>query len=127
MSGCLLDTHAWAWSLYRSSSLSRSAVEAMRTADAVWISPASFYEIAQKVRLNKWPEMEPLIDRLLPASQRQKALVARMDAEICLAAGRLEWAHRDPFDRLLAATALKDRLPIISADSVFDQFVDRIW
>ncbi len=36
-------------------------------------------------------------------------------------------AHPDPFDRLLAATAVHYNLPIVSADSVFDGLVTRIW
>jgi PIN domain nuclease of toxin-antitoxin system len=45
----------------------------------------------------------------------------------CLMAGVLAWPHRDPFDRLLAATAIRRRIPIVSADSVFDGMVKRIW
>jgi PIN domain nuclease of toxin-antitoxin system len=36
-----------------------------------------------------------------------------------LYAGKLEWGHRDPFDRILAAQALVDNLTLISNDSVF--------
>jgi PIN domain nuclease of toxin-antitoxin system len=39
----------------------------------------------------------------------------------------MEWPHRDPFDRFLAASALRRRIPIVSADAVFDQVVARIW
>jgi len=42
-------------------------------------------------------------------------------------AGTMEWPHRDPFDRFLAASALRRRIPIVSADAVFDQVVVRIW
>jgi len=39
----------------------------------------------------------------------------------------MEWPHRDPFDRFLVASALRRRIPIVSADAVFDQVVVRIW
>jgi PIN domain nuclease of toxin-antitoxin system len=40
----------------------------------------------------------------------------------------LPFHHRDPFDRLLAAQSLANSMPLISADSIFDQYqVDRIW
>ena len=39
----------------------------------------------------------------------------------------MDWSHRDPFDRLLAATALRRNLPIVSADAVFDGVVTRVW
>lgn len=36
--------------------------------------------------------------------------------------------HGDPFDRLLAAQALEEELPIVSADPVFRKYgVKRIW
>ena len=91
------------------------------------ISPASFYEIAQKVRLGKWPEMAPLADDLIAEVARQGAEITPIDARICLRAGSMRWSHRDPFDRILAATALEHGLPIISADPVFDGTVSRIW
>ena len=36
--------------------------------------------------------------------------------------------HKDPFDRLLVAQTLIDRLPLVSADAIFDQYgVSRLW
>jgi PIN domain nuclease of toxin-antitoxin system len=42
-------------------------------------------------------------------------------------AGTMFWTHRDPFDRFLAASALRRRIPIVSADAVFDGILVRIW
>jgi PIN domain nuclease of toxin-antitoxin system len=39
----------------------------------------------------------------------------------------MAWLHGDPFDRVLAATATRYNLPILSADTVFDGVVTRIW
>jgi PIN domain nuclease of toxin-antitoxin system len=36
-----------------------------------------------------------------------------------LLAGRLEWNHRDPFDRMLAAQAMMESMVIITGDPVF--------
>jgi PIN domain nuclease of toxin-antitoxin system len=36
--------------------------------------------------------------------------------------------HKDPFGRLLAAQATLERLPLVSADEVFDRYgVSRLW
>jgi PIN domain nuclease of toxin-antitoxin system len=123
----LLDTHSWAWSLTGDDRLSDKAIAAMSDAETVLVSPISFFEIGQKLRIGKWPEMTPFVDRLPSLLKEQGGTVASLDALICLTAGTMPWAHRDPFDRLLAATASHHNLPIISADTVFDGLVTRLW
>ena len=56
MTVVLLDTHAWVWSLFSSSSLSDIARKAIETAQTVLVAPCSFHEIAIKHHLGKWPE-----------------------------------------------------------------------
>lgn len=99
----------------------------MSTAAAVLVNPITFFEIAQKVRIGKWPEMEPFIGQLTALLAEQGGSVASLDPAIYVAAGTMAWAHRDPFDRLLAATAAHYNLPLVSADSVFDGVVTRLW
>jgi PIN domain nuclease of toxin-antitoxin system len=127
VSEILLDTHAWAWSLIGASLLTTTARARIESAASVFVSPISFYEIAQKARLGKWPQMAPLVETLPRLLVAQGGAVARLEPEICAAAGLVEWAHRDPFDRLIAATALHFGLPIVSADAVFDEIAERIW
>ena len=51
-----------------------------------------------------------------------------IDAETALRAARLPDAHRDPFDRIIAAHALALDIPVISLDAKLDKFgVRRIW
>ncbi len=41
---------------------------------------------------------------------------------------KLAFHHRDPFDRLLAAQAIEDRMAIVSADPVFRKYgIPRVW
>jgi PIN domain nuclease of toxin-antitoxin system len=123
----LIDTHVWAWSLTDDPRISKRAREEMVEAPAILVSAISFFEIAQKVRLGKWPEMAPYVDQLPALLASQRAVAASLEAADCLKAGTMEWAHRDPFDRLLAASALRRRIPIVSADPVFDAVVARVW
>jgi len=45
-----------------------------------------------------------------------------------IAVGTLPFHHRDPFDRLLIAQALIERIPVLSNDTVFNSYgVKRIW
>ena len=127
----LLDTHAWAWTLVDDPMLSPGARQALADADAVFVSPISLFEVSQKVRIGKWPEMADSLDGLPGTLAEQGGLSATLIFEAALYAGRLEWAHRDPFDRILAATAVLGGLALVSADVVFDSFPDpglnRIW
>ncbi len=127
MTFAFLDTHTWAWSLDGNRRLSQTAQRLIEDADTVLISPVSFYEIAQKVRIGKWPEMKGPLSSLLDLVQRQGSELASLDADICLRAASMDWPHRDPFDRMLAATALRYDVAIISIDTVFDDVVRRIW
>ncbi|PPQ39779.1 type II toxin-antitoxin system VapC family toxin [Rhodopila globiformis] len=127
MTTILLDTHTWAWSLSGDAQLSKPALAAISAADTVLVSPISFFEIAQKVRLGKWPDMAPFAGRLPALLDEQGGSVAGFDPSICIAAGMMAWTHRDPFDRLLAATAMRYNLPLVSADTAFDGIVTRVW
>lgn len=128
MSGSLLlDTHTWAWSLTNDRRLSQVARQSISAATTVYVSSITFFEIAQKVRLGKWPDMAPFAHNLVDLLLSQGGRAASLTADVCLMAGSMDWPHRDPFDRLLAATALIHAMPLVSADAVFDGRVTRIW
>jgi len=127
VSAVLLDTHVWAWSLTGHERISSEALTAIVRADIVYVSPITFFEIAQKVRLGKWPAMDSLVDRLPSLLADQGGQAAAFTPVIAVVAGSLDWPHRDPFDRFIAATALQRKLSLISADRVFDGIVERIW
>lgn len=127
MKAVLLDTHCWAWSLFDYSKLSASAQDAVARAETIYVSPVSFLEIGQKVRIGKWPAMDPYVHQLSALLEEQGGAVAALEPSICVDAALLDWDHSDPFDRLIAATAKYYALPLVSADSVFDGRVPRIW
>lgn len=115
----LLDTHAWVWSFAASSRLSGAARAAIRDAAGVHVSPISFFEIGQKVRLGKWPEMAGHAAALPDLLARQGGVAAALTPRIALDAALMDWAHRDPFDRLIAATAESLSLALVTCDAAF--------
>jgi len=133
LSAILLDTHAWAWLLSNDARLSPAARHSATAADVVWLSPISFYEIVQKVRLGKWPEMARASDTLPILLKRQGGKLANLTGVVAMRAAQLDWPHRDPFDRLIAATAMELGVRLVSADTVFDDLKSsgdwrgRVW
>jgi PIN domain nuclease of toxin-antitoxin system len=123
----LLDTHVWAWSLTNDRRITDRALSELTKAQTILVSAISFFEIAQKVRLGKWSEMAPYVDRLSDLLERQRGIATSLEAADSLMAGTMAWPHRDPFDRLLAASAIRRGIAIVSADTVFDAVVARIW
>jgi PIN domain nuclease of toxin-antitoxin system len=125
MASFLLDTHAWSWNMTGDPRLPARTLKLMEEADAIFLSPVSVYEIAQKVRLGKWPEMAPVVDRLDLLVEEQNGSFITLTPEIALLAATMTWHHRDPFDRMIAATAIKTKIKLISADTIFDDLSDR--
>jgi PIN domain nuclease of toxin-antitoxin system len=113
--------------------LSRSAIGAITSAQGVYVSTISLFEIAQKVRLGKWDDMAPYVDRLVDLADEQRISLIPVTSRISIVAATLDWSHRDPFDRLICATASEEGLMLISADNVFDSpsvapvLAGRIW
>ncbi len=72
--------------------------------------------------------MEPFVSNLEFEMELQGSSIAPLTPAIASLAGRLDWPHRNPFDRMLAATALTMGLALVSADPVFDTLpLRRIW
>ena len=117
MSAVLLDTHAWIWGLMESARLGSRVKTAILDADAVYVSPISVYEVVRKAALGKWPEIVPHIDALLTEQQTVSAPFTRA---VAARAGALDWTHRDPFDRFIAATAIEMGWELVSKDPEFD-------
>ena len=124
----LLDTHAFAWVLLDHPALSDDPRRTITQADAVLVSPVSFYEIGQRVRLGRWPEMTPFVAELPKLLVRAGLLAAPLTPAIALRASLLDWDHRDPFDRLIAATAEVTGAWLVSRDAAFDGLPQpRVW
>jgi PIN domain nuclease of toxin-antitoxin system len=124
----LLDTHALLWWATRDSLLPLRVRRVLgdRRRD-VFVSAASTWEIATKVRLGKlrWtPEAGTVSDYVLRQGFRPVA-ISLLHAE---AAGVLRIAHRDPFDRMLIAQAQSEDMWLVSSETLFDSFgVRRFW
>ncbi len=125
----LLDTHTLLWWLFDDPKLSSKARTAIEKSDRrVWVSSASAWEIATKVRIGKLPQIGDVADKLPAYLRRERFEALPISLDHALAAGALPGPHKDPFDRMLIAQARIEKLRVVSIDSVFNQYgVPLLW
>lgn len=125
----LLDTHTLLWATLSPSDLSPKVARIIADeSNVILVSAASAREIATKVRIGRLPGAERLEKEFLDVMEDTGYTLIAIDAAVALRAGRFPSEHRDPFDRVLAAQALADDIPILSSDVKLDSFgVQRIW
>jgi PIN domain nuclease of toxin-antitoxin system len=119
----LLDTHIFCWWFYEPERLSREAIREMRGAEQVFVSSASIWEVAIKVRLGKM-KANPLelFDQIkangiheLPVWSKHTLLVANLPMH-----------HSDPYDRLLIAQAISEPLHLLTVDPQLKQYSELV-
>ena len=108
----LVDSHVALWWLAGDASLGPASAANLRSADEVFFSPVTPWELGIKRSLGKLAFPDGLVDALLDAGFDELPISA---AHAERASG-LPAHHRDPFDRMLVAQAQLQSLALVSAD-----------
>jgi PIN domain nuclease of toxin-antitoxin system len=125
----LLDTHAFLWFVLNDSSLSARAGDLIADGEnEVFVSPASYWELAIKISLGKY-HLDETFDtfftnqlacndfRILPIKVQHAAVLSQ-----------LPFHHRDPFDRMLIAQSMAEGVSLVSGDDVLRCYSgDIVW
>ncbi|NTE68077.1 type II toxin-antitoxin system VapC family toxin [Agrobacterium tumefaciens] len=122
----LLDSHAVYWWTIGSNRLSTKARALIEDkANAILVSAVTFYELDNKMRLNKL-DLEPQeLRAAVTDSGLQTLAITDLHAELAAA---FDWDHRDPWDRILAAQARLEHCSLVSTDLAFDAILhERVW
>jgi PIN domain nuclease of toxin-antitoxin system len=115
----LVDAHALLWALGAPDELSDEARSALSSpANDVAVSAASIWEIAIKRALGKLRAPSALV----PAIEDIGFSVVPITGQDAERAGALPMHHRDPFDRMVLAQALRLEAVVVSRDQVFDAY-----
>ncbi|MGD0959955.1 MAG: PIN domain-containing protein [Methylomonas sp.] len=119
----VLDTHIWFWWITKEFERFPSLwLDVIESADRVAVSPVSCYEIAlsnQRGRLTlPCDPAEWLHDALAPAGIE----LLPISAAIAIRAIKLSPIHKDPFDRIIIASALEHQARLASVDSLFPHY-----
>jgi PIN domain nuclease of toxin-antitoxin system len=119
----LLDTHALVWLAADQDQLTdRGKAVIRRSAGRLFMSAISSLEIALLVKRSRLAlPLAP--ERFVAESLRHHGITEMpVDSTIAMAAAALPDIHNDPFDRILAATALVHRLELLSKDTVLPRY-----
>lgn len=126
----LLDTHAFVWLASDEKQFTERGKATIReSADRLFMSSISSLEIALLVKRSRLHL--PLSPEQFVAESLQQHGIEEIpvDTTIAMAAAALPDIHNDPFDRILAATAIVHRLVLLSKDTVLPRYpgVRVVW
>jgi PIN domain nuclease of toxin-antitoxin system len=124
----LLDTHTFLWAISGDKRLSRRAAQVFAGPSDLWLSVASIWEILIKVQIGKMPLPVPTGPYIVKKLVENRIETLAVSRDHVLKVETLPMHHNDPFDRMLIAQSLEERIPVISADRVFARYpVELIW
>ena len=124
----LLDTHSFIWFVENDSRLPANIKkEIEKPSNIVFVSIASLWEITIKISIGKLTT-KAVIDKIIEQVADNGFEIVPILPEHLLTLSKLDFFHRDPFDRLIIAQALCDGYRVIGKDAMFDSYkVKRLW
>lgn len=115
----LLDTHILLWTLSDDPRLSSKARKLIENAAEIYVSAATFWEMAIKVGLGK---LKVDLDDIREYCLESGFVELPITSEHAIAVKDLEHHHKDPFDRLIVAAAVSEPMRLITADPQVAQY-----
>ncbi len=122
----ILDTQIFIW--HASGSVRNLRPEANQMINdlqnIIFLSHVSLFEIAIKQKIGKLDVLPISVSQIIELAQEKGFALLPVTAAHIATYDRIPLIdnHRDPFDRLLLATALAESIPIITADEHFPQY-----
>ncbi|WP_433686922.1 type II toxin-antitoxin system VapC family toxin [Micromonospora carbonacea] len=109
----LLDTHVALWAITGDATLGVDFLDQLRHDPDIFLSPVTLWEITVKQSAGKLVGPPDLAERVREMGFRELPVTHAH----AIAAGRLPPHHRDPFDRMLVAQAITERLTLATRDA----------
>jgi PIN domain nuclease of toxin-antitoxin system len=125
----LLDTHTFLWWINNDPLLSEAASASITSVrNECFVSLASCWELAIKTSIGKLRLSKP-VERFIPEELAANDFqLLPIDFRHVAKVETLPFHHRDPFDRLLVAQSLTEKMTMVSADGVLSRYgVKRVW
>ncbi len=119
----LLDTHIFLWFVNDDPRLSDRLKDLIENENNFsYLSVASLWEMSIKYNLGKLtlaPSYEEFMEREVSESSIN---LLNIELEHLKINASLPFHHRDPFDRIIITQSMAENIPIITVDSVFNQY-----
>jgi PIN domain nuclease of toxin-antitoxin system len=119
----LLDTHIFLWLTSANPQLSPRARQVIESAAKVFVSSATIWEIAIKVRLGKLAADLDQLTREIEANRFEELPVLARQAKLV---ANLPLHHGDPFDRLLIAQAIAEPMHLLTVDPRLKEYSELV-
>ncbi len=125
----LLDSHTFIWSYDEQHKISQRALQAMsNSANSLFLSVASIWEIQIKIMIRKFKLQDPLADVIAEQQQINGLQILPVQLSHALYLENLPFHHKDPFDRLLISQAIVENMTLVSTDANFANYqVNLLW
>lgn len=123
----LLDTHIFLWWLFGENKFSKKVRNLLQDYNnSIFVSSATVWEIATKYRLGRLPEASSVAENITYWIVKAGFKPLAISPDHAQLSGCWDIAHRDPFDRMLAAQAKLEDMALISVDSAITVFPIKI-
>ena len=125
----LLDTHTFLWFVTDDPLLSATARSLIvDPLNDVCLSPASYWEVAIKVSIGKYPLSVPFDQFFTQGVTGNDISILPIEIRHATVLASLPLHHKDPFDRMIIAQALVEQIPVVSVDEALDAYgITRLW
>jgi len=125
----LLDTHTFLWFHTNDPLLSATALALIADpTNEVFISPASYWEIAIKVSIGKYPLTVSFEQFFAQGIELNNFTILPVEIRHAAVLSTLPMHHKDPFDRMIVSQALAEQIPVVSVDPALDPYgITRLW
>jgi len=117
----LLDTCIFLWCVKNDAKLSKATRSKILAAEEVYVSSASIWEAAIKIKLKK---LDVDLTELVASISKSDFIQLPITFAHAEATHKLADIHRDPFDRMLIAQSISEPLILLTADKVLTSYSD---
>lgn len=125
----LLDTHAFLWFFTDDPQLSAAAKALIvDPTNEILVSPASYWEVAIKVSLGKYPLAVPFESFWTKGINGNGFAILPIGLPHAAVLSSLPMHHKDPFDRMIISQAIAEGIPVVTVDTAFSSYaVKCLW